>query len=157
VEIRKAEIKDYEAYCSLVRQVDEIHAAGAPRYFRVPEPPRSQDFYLKRLGEPLRALFVAEKGANMVAYIDLRELESAPVPLRQPVKIVEVCDLVVGKTERRLGIGTALLEKGKAWARERGADEFQLSVWDFNQGALKMYEQSGFEPKYRTLALRLQP
>jgi ribosomal protein S18 acetylase RimI-like enzyme len=157
VEIRKAEAKDYEAYCGLVREVDEIHAAGAPRYFRVPEPPRPRDFYLQRLADPLRVLFVAEKEGAMVGYIDLREIESIPIPLRLPMKVVEVGDLVVGKTQRRLGIGSALLEKGKAWARERGANEFQLSVWDFNQGALSMYEKSGFVPKYRTLALPLQP
>lgn len=45
---------------------------------------------------------------------------------------------------RGLGLGTALLEAGTAWARAAGAHKVALEVWPDNTAALALYRGSGF-------------
>lgn len=50
-------------------------------------------------------------------------------------------------TERRRGIGAALLRQAEAWARERGDRQIGLQVFCSNQAALHLYEKSGYQPQ----------
>jgi GNAT superfamily N-acetyltransferase len=56
---------------------------------------------------------------------------------------------------RRQGIGRALVTEVSSWARERGAVEVQLNVYDYNPGAMQFFRALGFAPLshrlYRTL------
>ena len=46
---------------------------------------------------------------------------------------------------RRLGIGRALLEQAATWAREVGVSKLELHVFPWNEPAIALYEQFGFE------------
>ena len=43
----------------------------------------------------------------------------------------------------------------EGWARERGAYEMRLHVWAFNEGAMRMYEELGYEVRSHFLGKRL--
>ena len=45
---------------------------------------------------------------------------------------------------RGQGIGSALLERGIAWAREHGAHKMSLQHWPHNERARALYEKYGF-------------
>ena len=45
---------------------------------------------------------------------------------------------------RGLGIGSALMEVGIAWAREQGLHKLCLGVWPHNAAARALYEKYGF-------------
>jgi ribosomal protein S18 acetylase RimI-like enzyme len=44
----------------------------------------------------------------------------------------------------------------ESWARENGAQDLRLNVWHFNQRAVKLYEELGFEMRAHTMGKRLQ-
>ena len=41
------------------------------------------------------------------------------------------------------------------WARDRGALEIELGVWDFNSDATALYESLGYRSAHRTMSMRL--
>ena len=52
--------------------------------------------------------------------------------------------LMVARSHRGRGVGTALLEQGVAWSREAHVQKLELHVFPWNEPALALYERFGF-------------
>jgi ribosomal protein S18 acetylase RimI-like enzyme len=86
---------------------------------------------------------VAEEDGAVVGFICVW----ARVPPDDPSEVrfsAHVSDLVVLPRFRRRGVGRALLARGEAYARERGAERLRIGVLARNQGARRLYLDSGF-------------
>lgn len=55
------------------------------------------------------------------------------------------------------GVGSALLDRAEAWARERGSDRLTLSALVTNSRARALYERRGFRGEYIRYVLPLIP
>jgi ribosomal protein S18 acetylase RimI-like enzyme len=55
-----------------------------------------------------------------------------------------VADLAVTPDARRMGVGSALMKAGEAWARDRGLPALSLDVWSMNERALAFYRRLGY-------------
>lgn len=55
-----------------------------------------------------------------------------------------VADVAVASDARRIGVGSALMRAGEAWARGRGLPALSLDVWSTNQRALTFYRRLGY-------------
>ena len=53
--------------------------------------------------------------------------------------------LYVAPEHRRQGIGKALMRLGEDWAKARGDRQISLQVFQFNQPALNLYRQLGYQ------------
>jgi L-phenylalanine/L-methionine N-acetyltransferase len=53
--------------------------------------------------------------------------------------------LMVARSHRRQGIGRALLAAAVEWARASEVRKVELHVFTYNEAAIKLYEQFGFE------------
>jgi GNAT superfamily N-acetyltransferase len=84
-------------------------------------------------------MLVAEHRAELLgfcsAYLDL---ESVRYGLRCWVE-----DLAVNPEHRSAGVGKALLDAAKGWARERGATHLELDSGDARKDAHRFYEREG--------------
>jgi ribosomal protein S18 acetylase RimI-like enzyme len=67
----------------------------------------------------------------------------------------EIDSLVVAKTARGAGIGSALLEYCRRELRRRGVVYWSIGVVEGNVGAERLYERLGFRPWSRTLVARV--
>jgi GNAT superfamily N-acetyltransferase len=47
------------------------------------------------------------------------------------------------------------MERAHRWALDKGVSEVELSVWDFNEGAIAFYENLGYKPTRHTLSISL--
>ena len=80
-------------------------------------------------------LFVAESGGRVVGFISGELREGSPT--FQAKAWASVDDVFVEPDYRNLGVGRALLESVKAWAKERGADGVSLQVAAANERGRK--------------------
>jgi len=97
--------------------------------------------YLKAVRRyPHAAVFVAEAdGGEIIARLSLSR--------DQHPAAAHVADLglMVAAGWRRRGIGRALLETAVEWARDAGVRKIELHVFPHNEGAIKLYDDFGFE------------
>ena len=56
-------------------------------------------------------------------------------------------DIIVTETQRNKGIGTALMNSAKEWAKDLDCNFINLDVLINNPKAIKLYEKLGFTPK----------
>lgn len=110
---------------------DEAHAAGALR-----DAIRSED----------SAVLVAELEGRLVgvctAYLDL---DSVRFGVRCWVE-----DLAVDAATRSQGVGAALLEDARRWARTAGATHLELDTAEFRTDAQRFYERE--RPSWRSIS-----
>ena len=92
---------------------------------------------LKR--HPDAAVFVAEDDGTVVG-----RLSVARDPHRSSHHVADL-GLMVAAGHRRRGIGRALLEQAVVWARDVGVRKLELHVFPWNEPAIRLYEQFGYE------------
>ena len=85
------------------------------------------------------AVFVAETADGIVGRISLaRDVHPAS-------EHVADLGLMVAGAHRRQGIGRALMAAAEAWAREVGVHKLELHVFPYNDAAIALYEDMGYE------------
>jgi RimJ/RimL family protein N-acetyltransferase len=85
------------------------------------------------------AVFVAETADGIVGRISLaRDVHPAS-------EHVADLGLMVAGAHRRRGIGRALMAAAEAWAREVGVHKLELHVFPYNDAAIALYEDMGYE------------
>jgi ribosomal protein S18 acetylase RimI-like enzyme len=151
--------EDYAAYLERVDELDALHREALPEFFRKPEgePPRTMEFFEGLLGDPNVLLLGAWVDGELAGYAHafVRDVEQRW--LRVGRRDVVLDNLAVGPRWQRRGLGLALVEAVTEWARQRGAQQLQLDVWEVNGDALRFYESIGFATQRRHLARSLGP
>ncbi len=87
-------------------------------------------------------LLVAERNGEVVGFLSGELREGSPA--FKPKTWAAVEDIYVVPDYRSLGIGHALLEECRVWARHKGANGISLQVAAGNTRARKFYEKLGF-------------
>ena len=67
----------------------------------------------------------------------------------------ELVSMYVMPDHRGGGVGSGLVERFTAWARDRGAARLHVSAYVANQGAVRFYRRHGFVPLSTELAADL--
>jgi putative acetyltransferase len=98
--------------------------------------------YLKALRRyPHAAVFVAERGDDG-AIVGRLSVSRDTHPASTHVADL---GLMVAKDARRQGVGRALLQAASQWAVGAGIRKLELHVFPWNEPAIRLYEQFGFE------------
>lgn len=91
------------------------------------------------LANPAHAIFVAERGGEVVGYLHLEEYD-----VLYAGHMVNVLGIAVSSACRRQGVGRALLAAGEAWARSQGAEAVRLVSGESRKGAHAFYASLGY-------------
>jgi diamine N-acetyltransferase len=157
VSIRPAVPSDIPAISPLFELLDEHHRVALPDVFRKPTGARREQSWLDWIiAGPDCTILVAE--GTHAKIIGLVVLVSRSVPasvVRDARRFVEIRELVVGSTARRLGVARSLVDASKAWARERGIANLEVSAWSFNVEAMEFYRKVGFQRTIEWFAMSL--
>jgi len=152
--IRRAESSDIDAVSTLYGVADRFHVEGLPPvYLRPPAPARSRATLERLLADEEDALLVADAAGVLAGVIDAHLRAVAGLSQRY----ADIDTLVVDPAWRRAGVASALVVAVERWAWESGAREVRLDVWEFNSGALALYEGFGYRTITRRLATPLAP
>jgi RimJ/RimL family protein N-acetyltransferase len=96
--------------------------------------------YLRSLRRhPHAAVFVAETNGTIIGRLSIAR---DPHPASEHVADV---GLMVDRDHRRRGAGTALMVEAERWAQHVGVRKLELHVFPYNQPAIALYEQLGYE------------
>lgn len=97
----------------------------------------------RQIADPHLAICLAQRGGELVGYCTLSFRSGFPEHA-QGRRPVELKRLYTAPGETGGGIGAELMAWALATARQHGADEMQLSVWNANEGAQRFYARHGF-------------
>jgi ribosomal protein S18 acetylase RimI-like enzyme len=155
IRVRRARRDDWPAARALFREIDDLHAAIAPEYFRATT--RAEDEWLRLIEEDATAVFVGELVAQegAVAALVARIYDTPDTPGMVPRRRLHVETLVVASSQRRHGIGRRMMGEAATWGRSHGAVEVVLTTWVGNGSAAAFYERLGYRELSRVLTASL--
>jgi GNAT superfamily N-acetyltransferase len=99
---------------------------------------------------------VAEREEEIVGFLWGLVRQAPDTPMHVPRRWLLVDMLGVAESHRGQGIGRALMEQAHDWARGQGINEVELTVWEFNRGAIAFYEELGYTAIVRRLWKELE-
>tara|TARA_B100000287_G_C20477812_1_gene719908 strand:+ start:75 stop:533 length:459 start_codon:yes stop_codon:yes gene_type:complete len=101
--------------------------------------------------DPEISVVVAEEGNKLIAsgYALIRENKIYKIP----DKLIFLGFMYVIPEYRGKGINKKILDYLIAWGKNKGHNEFQLTVYAQNKSAIKAYKKSGFS--FETITMRI--
>lgn len=150
--IREATGADLDSICALGEEVNAIHHQAFPAVFAgAGSPERDRAHWGSSIGRADSTCLVAEATATVVGFVTVAIVDETH-SLLQPCRFARIGSVGVAARMRGQGIGTALMRQAEAWAAHRGATELRLNVWAFNEPALAMYRELGYDLRSHQLA-----
>jgi ribosomal protein S18 acetylase RimI-like enzyme len=153
---RQATQADLLTLCELGQSLNSLHHQARPDIYSdaTKQVERDQPHWLPSLTTPTHAAFLAESHGLGVGFITAQVGEPSS-PLMQPLRSCRIGSVCVLETMRGQGIGRALMALAQRWAMEQGATDIRLTVWAFNEPALRLYEEIGYEIRAFEMGKRL--
>lgn len=146
ISYRRATIDDILTVCELGQILNAVHHEARPDIYTnaTAEFARDKAHWLSSLQGEDRAMFLAEHGSTAVGFITVQVLRPIS-PLLQPLIVGRIGSVAVLERQRGRGVGTMLMKLAEEWARKRGANDLRLTVWAFNEQAVDLYQELGYE------------
>ena len=147
MEIRKLAGSDYDKVVKLYQELDELYVQARPGFFvsRDKDEVYPKDAFIQNLANPdvmQLGVFDDEQIVSVVRATLWKE--SGMV---KDIRTVCLDDIFVLPAYRRRGIAAKLFTEVETWAKEQGAVRLDVYTWDFNKGAVAMYQAMGMTPQ----------
>ena len=153
--LREATADDLPAICVLGEAVNALHHEAWPQVFATPgDPLRHAAHWQQSIAAEQATIFVVELAGRVVGFVTVGVQQDNHL-LLQPTRYARIGSISVAPDCQGQGLGRRLMNAAEAWARQHGAPDIRLTVWAFNQRALALYEELGFEVRSQLLGKRL--
>lgn len=153
--IRKAVRADIPQILRLLLQVNLIHHNGRPDLFKGPVTKYDAQQLCELLADAASPVFVCVEKETVLGYIFCAVRETPDSHMMVGHTTLFVNDLCVDETARGQGIGKALMEHARGFAKETGCHSLTLNVWACNEEARRFYETIGMKERLRVMELLL--
>lgn len=147
MEIRFAKVSDVPAILDLLRQVGDIHHQGRPDIFRLGAQKYSASEVIAMLDDPNNPIFIAAEGEKVLGYGFCQMIRHDKDPVMTDRLELYLDDLCVDASTRGMGVGKALYEAIRKYAKARNCHSVSLNVWSCNESAHKFYVNLGLTPR----------
>ncbi len=142
VEIATAE--DAESIAKVAYQVAQLHDEALPEYFKpVPEEEQLRGIQNMLKDEKI-VVFKAIYNGKIRGFLFLEMLHRVSQGLRFST-LGQVLNLGVDEKYRGRGLGAALLKFAEEYVYEQNGEALDLSVFAFNEKAIRFYKNLGYE------------
>ena len=142
--IRFAREEDLPGVNELRRQVNALHVKGKPDVFKPGFSKELEDFLYVIAKDPQIWILVAARDEKVVGFAVLHHIAKPENPFMYERDFLDIDEFCVDEHHRRQGIGTAMMDRIRAFAKEKGFRRVELNMWEFNREALAFYEAAGF-------------
>ena len=141
--VRFAREGDEETIASLLVDIHTLHAKGRPDLFGKGHAKFDAEAVRRMFHSDDQPFFVADDGEGVVGYAICKKIRNQN-PVQGDYTTLYLDDLNVDERARRRGVGSALLDACRAYAKASGCYNLTLNVWAFNEGAIAFYQKNGF-------------
>lgn len=141
--VRFAREGDEETIASLLVDIHTLHAKGRPDLFGKGHAKFDAEAVRRMFHSDDQPFFVADDGEDVVGYAICKKIRNQN-PVQGDYTTLYLDDLNVDERARRRGVGSALLDACRAYAKASGCYNLTLNVWAFNEGAIAFYQKNGF-------------
>ena len=141
--VRFAREGDEETIASLLVDIHTLHAKGRPDLFGKGHAKFDAEAVRRMFHSDDQPFFVADDGECVVGYAICKKIRNQN-PVQGDYTTLYLDDLNVDERARRRGVGSALLDACRAYAKASGCYNLTLNVWAFNEGAIAFYQKNGF-------------
>jgi GNAT superfamily N-acetyltransferase len=146
ISYRRASIDDILTVCELGQILNAVHHQARPDIYAnaTAEFARDKPHWLSSFQGEDRAMFLAEHDSMAVGFITV-QVTRPTSPLLQTLTVGRIGSVAVLERVRGRGVGSKLMKLAEEWARENGANDVRLTVWAFNEQAVDLYQELGYE------------
>lgn len=155
IQIRVATSSDLPAMRDLLVESNTMHQLFLSGVLKKLPPDWIFQWCENNLNNSNHTIFVLECGEKVAGMVMLQMVEQAEDPYFHAQRHAYINELVVAEKHRGQGLGKRLMEFVKTWAKEQGAPEIHLNVFDGNQNSVAFYEAMGYQTLKRTMTLDL--
>jgi ribosomal protein S18 acetylase RimI-like enzyme len=151
--VRAAGDDDLEVLTRLWREADALHAKLSPGFFRRADLERGRQRAVETLRDAEESrhetvLVACDERGSVCGALHVQVYDTPVALTMVPQRRGHIETLIVARARRRRGCGRALMLAATDWAREQGATQVLLTVWDGNEDAQRFYAALG----YRTIS-----
>lgn len=147
--IRKMLKSDYDGVRKLMKQVHQLHYINRPDIFRDGDA-LSQSYFAKFFQDEYFH-YVYVKDDEIVGLLMMEHHVKPGYEVVNDRNVFYISDLVVDENHRKSGIGRELYDYAEGVAKAYEATGIELTVWSFNQDAIRFYESLGMTPMNMTM------
>ena len=155
--IRIAAMNDLAGINRLHEQLHIQHIAYRPDIFAPIEQPIFDTLMIPYIENSDKEIIISENGGKIDGYaaISVCDTKKGAGEIL-PFVFVEVNELCVAENAWGKGIGSAMLDAVKAYAKEKGAKFVELGVQAQNTGAQEFYKANGMYVKNLKMQYKIQ-
>jgi diamine N-acetyltransferase len=154
IHMREATKNDYDVVHQIQKQVHEFHTKERPDHYKMADTTLDKEYFNNLIDGENTKVFLLETD-QPIAYTIITIKHTQERPILIPRKVVYMDDFGVDHTYRGKGLGKRFFAKIVEFAKSIEADSLELSVWEFNEDAVKFYESMKLETKMRRMGIDL--
>ncbi|MHB9908921.1 GNAT family N-acetyltransferase [Clostridium botulinum] len=149
---RKANANDVNELVLLFKNLQAIHGKNVTNIFNKNIDECILKEYINNviLNEDYN-FYIVEDKKKIIGAIEVITIIEKDNPVLKSREYALIDKLVVDNYYRGYGIGSKLIEYAEKDLKSRGIKEIEIYVWEFNRGALNLYEKKG----YKTICRRM--
>lgn len=144
IQIRRANIDDYQAVEVIMQQVQQMHINWRPDIYKHSETVLPIEIYEQAVHDETAYVAECEGHVKGVLLIQYRHIESTNQVTRD---VIYIDSMAVDEPYRGRGIGHAFFEYLKELKLQKECDGIELQVNAKNKAAYEMYVNYGFTEK----------
>ena len=155
--VRPAQTRDTDTILRLLVQVDMVHHTIRPDLFKGPATKYTRQQLTEIFADPDAPVFVYDDGDGQVrGYAMCRVQQHVDDNVLSSIRTLYLDDLCVDEAFRGQGVGHAIFDYVREYARREGFYNLTLNVWAGNDSAKRFYEACGLTPQKYGMELILQ-
>ncbi|ACQ53405.1 GNAT family N-acetyltransferase [Clostridium botulinum] len=149
---RKANANDVNELVLLFKNLQDMHSENVTNIFNQNISECVLNDYISNviLNEDYN-FYIVEDKKKIIGAIEVITIIEKDNPVLKNREYALIDKLVVDNNYRGYGIGNRLIEYVEKDLKSRGIKEIEIYVWEFNRGALNLYEKKG----YKTICRRM--
>ncbi|MDW6004095.1 GNAT family N-acetyltransferase [Vibrio mangrovi] len=143
VKIRLAKSSDLAALEKMMYDLHDEHHLACPQHFKVAKEAMEEKRIADYLESPEGLVFIAELNDQCIGFVSghFADLVSS---VSRNVFMGSIDEFYVLPQYRGQGIGSQLLKRIEKEFDDYGVQQMFVEVWDFNQSAIRLYQNLGF-------------